>query len=204
MSGNRPFTRIFFVTDIHGSERCFKKFMASANFYKADVLILGGDVTGKMIIPIIKQPEGMYIADFLGEKVTAKTETEVADLETRIRDSGLYTHIGHFEENEEFTNDSKKLDELFRRIMKETLIRWVSMAEEKLKNLNVTCYMTGGNDDHQEVMDAFKDTEHVKNPENKLVYLDESHEMVSLGWGNPTPWKCPRDCGGARGVRRAC
>ena len=43
---------IFFATDVHGSNVCFKKFVGAAKFYGADVLILGGDVTGKMVVPI--------------------------------------------------------------------------------------------------------------------------------------------------------
>ena len=47
-------TRLFFATDIHGSETCFLKFLNTPKFYKADVLILGGDLTGKMVIPIVE------------------------------------------------------------------------------------------------------------------------------------------------------
>ena len=46
-------TRIFFATDVHGSDKCWKKFVAAGGFYKADLSILGGDMTGKAIIPIV-------------------------------------------------------------------------------------------------------------------------------------------------------
>ena len=52
-------TQTYFVTDVHGSDRCFKKFLNAGKFYKASVLILGGDVTGKMIVPIVKQSDGI-------------------------------------------------------------------------------------------------------------------------------------------------
>mgnify|MGYP003343239674 CR=1 FL=1 len=39
--------RIFFATDVHGSEKCFLKFVNAGKFYKADAVILGGDITGK-------------------------------------------------------------------------------------------------------------------------------------------------------------
>ena len=35
--------RIYFATDIHGSEVCWRKFLNAARFYQADKLILGGD-----------------------------------------------------------------------------------------------------------------------------------------------------------------
>ena len=44
--------KIFFATDIHGSEVCWRKFLNSAAFYKADLVVLGGDVTGKAMVPI--------------------------------------------------------------------------------------------------------------------------------------------------------
>jgi Icc-related predicted phosphoesterase len=50
-------TRVFFVTDVHGSERCFKKFLNAGKFYKANAVMLAGDITGKMIVPIVKQPD---------------------------------------------------------------------------------------------------------------------------------------------------
>jgi len=49
-------SRIFFATDIHGSERAFRKFTNAGKFYGVDALILGGDLTGKMVVPIIRQP----------------------------------------------------------------------------------------------------------------------------------------------------
>ena len=45
--------KIFFATDIHGSEVCWRKFLNAAAFYKADLVVLGGDVTGKAMVPIV-------------------------------------------------------------------------------------------------------------------------------------------------------
>jgi len=33
--------KVFFATDIHGSEICWRKFLNAAAFYKADAVILG-------------------------------------------------------------------------------------------------------------------------------------------------------------------
>lgn len=193
-SKKRNFTRIFFATDVHGSELCFRKFLSASKYYEADVLILGGDITGKMIVPIIQNSDGTYRSNFAGKEFLSKTKEEVQQVEARIRDSGYYAHYASPEETAELQNDKEKLDKLFHNIMQDTLLRWVEMAEEKLKDTNTICYVTGGNDDHQEILDAVKDSEHVKNPDNKVVMIDEKHEMASLGWGNPTPWNCPRDC----------
>ena len=58
--------RILFATDIHGSERCFRKFLNAAAFYKVDVLIMGGDVTGKMLVPIVSEGSERYVAELFG------------------------------------------------------------------------------------------------------------------------------------------
>ncbi len=45
---------IFFASDLHGSEVCWRKFLNAAKFYNADVLICGGDMTGKAMIPLVE------------------------------------------------------------------------------------------------------------------------------------------------------
>jgi len=62
---------------VHGSDVCFKKFINAASFYDVDVLILGGDITGKMIVPIIEQPNGSFEANFLGKQVILNNEEEI-------------------------------------------------------------------------------------------------------------------------------
>ena len=52
--------KMFFASDLHGSNVCFKKFVNSAKFYGADVLVLGGDLTGKAVIPIAEQADGTF------------------------------------------------------------------------------------------------------------------------------------------------
>ena len=47
--------RIYFATDLHGSEVCFRKFLAAAKVYEADVIILGGDFAGKAIVPVLSR-----------------------------------------------------------------------------------------------------------------------------------------------------
>jgi len=188
------FTRIFFATDIHGSELCFRKFLGAAKFYKADILVLGGVITGKLVIPIVDLGDGTFKADYLGRDEVVKTPEQLKRLEQLIADSGYYHYLCGKAEMEDLKGSREKVDDLFVRVMKETLIRWVEYAEPVLEETDTVCYMTGGNDDLQSVIDEIRETEHVKNPDNKLVKIDSVHEMVSMGWSNPTPWKCPREC----------
>ena len=191
---DKKFTRVFFATDIHGSERCFKKFLGAAKFYKADLLVLGGDITGKLVIPIVDLGNGSFSADYLGKEQIAKSPDEVRRLEQLIADSGYYYYHCGKSDMDDLKASKERIDALFIRVMKETLVRWVEYAEQTLRGTGTMCYITGGNDDMGEVIDAIQETDHVKNPDNRLVKIDATHEMVSMGWSNPTPWKCPREC----------
>ena len=84
-------TKLFFATDLHGSESCFLKFLNSAKMYSAEVLVLGGDLTGKMIIPIIEQGSSHY-CDFLQQHTILKSEAEVEKCEKTIESSGFYPY----------------------------------------------------------------------------------------------------------------
>jgi len=189
---DKKFTKIFFATDLHGSGKCFEKLLSAAKFYKVEILVLGGDITGKMLVPIVDLGDGSFKADYIGEKTLHGAE-EVRALEREISNSGYYYYHCSKTEMEELNASKEKVDKLFMTIMKDTLTKWIDRAEPFLSELGVTCYLTGGNDDYQEIIDSIRDTPHVKNADNKVVKIDELHEMVNLGWSNPTPWKCPRD-----------
>src|SRR5579871_6547763 len=81
---------VFFASDLHGSEVCFKKFVAAAKFYGADTLLLGGDISAKMVVPIVAAGQHRYTAQFHG-KPERLDDASVADFELRAANSGLYT-----------------------------------------------------------------------------------------------------------------
>ena len=145
-----------------------------------------------MLVPIVDLKDGTFKADYLGGK-TLRGPEEVRSLEKEISDSGYYPYQCSKTEMDELKASKEKVDKLFMTLMKDTLTKWVDRAEPFLSELGVTCYLTGGNDDYQEIVDAVRDTHHVKNADHKVLKIDERHEMVNLGWSNPTPWKCPRD-----------
>lgn len=186
-------TRIFFSTDIHGSERCFLKFVNAAKFYDVDIIILGGDITGKLIIPLVEKAEGTFTADVLGAKRVAKTEDQVQHLEKSIRAIGSYPYRTNPKEMEELKADSEKLDKLFSQLMIEMVRRWVKITEERLKGTGKRCIIMPGNDDRLCIDDVLDESDFVLNPEGKVVDLDRHHEMISTGYANMTPWNCPRD-----------
>jgi Icc-related predicted phosphoesterase len=190
--GNK--VRLFFATDVHGSEKCFMKFVNAPAAYKVSVLILGGDITGKMIVPIVKGADGTCTADFLGTKQVLKSDKEIEETEKRIRFTGYYPFRTTVEEMAAMRADPAKVDSVFTQLMSETLRHWTQIAEERLKDKGVKIYMTGGNDDRMEIEDVLKSSSYVIDPEGELVTLDGGYEMISSGWSNPTPWKTPREC----------
>lgn len=186
-------TRIYFTSDVHGSEVCFLKFVNAAKTYRANVLILGGDVTGKMIVPIVDQPDGTFAATYLGTTRIMKTNEEREALEKTIRHSGYYPYRTNQAEVEKLLADKKSLDELFSGIMADGIKRWVTLAEERLKGTNVKCYVSPGNDDRFNIDEILKNSSVVQCPEDEVVWVDEHHEMITSAWTNPTPWNSPRE-----------
>jgi len=188
-------TRVFFTTDVHGSEKCFKKFLNAGKFYKANVAILAGDITGKMIVPLVKESDGSYLTSYGGAETRLRSEAELQDLEKAIRDSGFYPHRTDPMEMSSLESDKSKLDELFRRLIVDTVERWIEMAEERLRDKAVKCYISPGNDDRWEIDSILNKSAVITNPEQKVVKVDEGHEMVTLGLTNRTPWKTAREVG---------
>jgi len=45
--------RLFFVSDIHGSVKCFRKLVNAGKFYGANLLIMGGDLAGEQLVPVV-------------------------------------------------------------------------------------------------------------------------------------------------------
>ncbi len=186
-------TRIFFVTDIHGSDRCFRKFVNAAKFYDANVLILGGDITGKMVIPIVDGDNGTYSCSFLGNNLTLKSKEELDSTIKNIRNAGYYPYLSNKKEVTELLADKTRVDALFEKLMIESIDRWVQLAHERLSGTGVKCYISPGNDDIFAIDSHLVNTGVVFNPENKVVSLDDSHEMITLGYTTHTPWNSPRE-----------
>ena len=142
----KAFTRIFFATDVHGSEPCFLKFINAASFYRADVIVLGGDITGKQVL-VIEQRGEEYHSHLFGQDRVACTPEELAQLEKLIRTNGFYPYVATADELAELSADEDKVAALFSRRMRETVERWLRVAEERLRDLPVKCFISPGNDD---------------------------------------------------------
>ncbi len=185
--------RLFFATDLHGSEKCFLKFLNAGKFYKSNILIMGGDITGKLLIPIVSDGGSRYHATYLDSRHEAKNEEELGQIQSQIRMAGFYPYVTDPKEMEEMQHDERKVEALFKKLMLDNVQRWVEMAEQRLKGTGVSVYITGGNDDLHEITPVLQSSSYVVDPEEKVVDLDSRHKMLSTGWSNPTPWKTPRE-----------
>jgi uncharacterized protein len=186
-------TRLFFVTDVHGSDRCFRKFVNAGKFYNASVLILGGDITGKMIVPVVKQPDGTSKCEFGGASYVLKNPEQLNEVVKNIKDSGFYPYLAEPKDVEELSAKPELVHALFLKLMKESITGWMALAEERLKGTGIKCYVSPGNDDYFEIDDALNSAAYVINPEEKTVDIDGEHEMITLGYANHTPWNSPRE-----------
>ncbi|MEM3073116.1 MAG: metallophosphoesterase [Nitrososphaerales archaeon] len=184
--------RIFFTTDLHGSDKCFKKFISASQFYKASVIIVGGDITGKMIVPIIEK-NGAYISKYQGVERVMKSEKEVVEFESIVGDSGGYPYRTNEEEMRKIAADDAYKDQLFKKLILQRVEEWLTLAEERLKGKGVECFIMPGNDDIFDIDQAFAKAGVVENPEGKVIELPMGYQLLSSGFSNLTPWRCPRD-----------
>ncbi len=182
--------KVFFATDLHGSEVCWKKFLNAARFYGADVLICGGDMTGKAIVPIVSE-NGHYSVTLGGESQQVPAE-QVADVEATIRRKGYYPLQMTVERLHELDQSPDKRAQCFQEVMLDGVDRWMKMAAEKLRGSGIRCFVCPGNDDEMEVDDVVRRAELVELGEGRLVEID-GFSMISTGWSNPTPWKTHRE-----------
>ena len=185
--------RIFFCSDLHASRKCWKKFLNSAAFYRADVIIVGGDITGKFVVPLIEGPRQTRTATFLGIERTVSTAEEADRLRTWIADAGQYAVDMTPDEYAWYEADQARIDDLFRRLVLDRVREWGAEADAKFAGSDVRVFVSGANDDFLEVDEAIATSEVIEDPNGRVVDLDGGFQLLGMGWGNPTPWACPRD-----------
>ena len=182
--------RIFFATDLHGSEMCWRKFLNAAKFYDAEVLICGGDMTGKAMIPIVEE-NGHYTVTIASERQVVSA-SQIGDIEAQIRRKGYYPLHVTPKRLQELDEDADKRKETFQQVMLDGVRRWMNMASEKLRGSGVRIFVCPGNDDEMEVDDVVRESDMVELGEGRIVDID-GFRMISTGWSNHTPWNTHRE-----------
>jgi Icc-related predicted phosphoesterase len=183
--------RIFFATDIHGSDVCWRKFLNAGKFHKADVLIMGGDMTGKAMVPIVANG-GSWELTLQEQKHVLTTEDELQAMEKRISDRGYYPVRLTRDEFDVLSGDPEAVDARFRQEMLRSVEGWLALADERLKGTGIRCIVSPANDDIFEIDPLIEAATLVDLGESNAIALD-GFTLVSTGWANPTPWKTFRE-----------
>jgi Icc-related predicted phosphoesterase len=183
--------RLFYAGDLHGSERCYRKFLNAAAFYGAQVLILGGDIAGKVMIPIVEERPGHFVATLFGKTEEARREHDLQDLEKRIRFNGFYPYRCDADEYERLRSEDSYRAKVMSNVMVAEVRRWMDIADEKLLGTGVRCLIMPGNDDEVDI-DGALDSKTVENPDGRVLDID-GYQLMSSCWANPTPWDSPRE-----------
>jgi Icc-related predicted phosphoesterase len=186
--------QVLFVTDLHGSTVAFRKMLASPKVYGVDALICGGDVAGKRLCPIVEIRDGRYVLHSGSTATDLDGHAALADAKAKLEAAGAYPALLSAEAYEAMKGDEAAGERLFTDLVKARLEEWIALAEDRLAGTDVRCYITGGNDDTDEMLEPLTESgsERVIASEGRVVDV-LGHPMVSLGWSNPTPWGTPRE-----------
>lgn len=186
--------RIFFSTDVHGSTGLWKKWLSAPDFFKADVLMLCGDLTGKALVPLIKQKDGSYSLAYWGKRFNLRTEREIEEMERRLENSGIYPFRSTPEEVAELKENPVKVERMMIEAMTTRIKEWLDLVLERIDLKKVQVFTMPGNDDYFEIDKVIKSYE-----DKGIAWLLDTVveiaglEAISLPYVNPTPWNTPRE-----------
>jgi Icc-related predicted phosphoesterase len=182
--------RVLFVTDLHGSEITFRKAIKGVEVYGADALIVGGDLTGKQIVPLVQDGD-RFTGQVMGTPVTVD-EAGLGELSEAIKNLGQYPVPMSRVEYEHTMASPEAQDDAFVEACHDQVRAWMARLDDRLGG-QAAVFVTGGNDDYLSIEPIIDSAEWVINAEGRVVDLLTGVPMISSGYGNPTPWGCPRD-----------
>lgn len=185
-------TRLYFATDLHGSSKCFRKFLNAGPTYGADILVLGADLAGKAIQGIVLSPGGRWRCRFIGTDHDVAEGADLEALEKLIEDHGYYPYRAEPGELEGRQADGT-LDALFLELMSARLRGWLALADERLRPKGIPLYFMLGNDDPVQLRPILDEAPWGTHAEGRVIAIDDDHEMLSWGYSNITPFHSHRE-----------
>ncbi len=187
-----PRLRIFYAADIHGSEKCWGKFLNAATYYEVDLLIMGGDLTGKAMIPIVRTGDGAWEAELLGRRSVLRSAEDLDEFEKQVRFNGFYPYRCELDEVIAMERDEDLRHRRFDQVMRRDTERWMEIADRRLKESGIPCLAMPGNDDQDFIGDLLTQATSIDNCDEQILQWG-AYEVLSLGYSNPTPWNSPRE-----------
>lgn len=183
--------RVLFVTDLHASEITFRKAITGVEAYGANALIVGGDLTGKHIVPLVSDGNGYFSGELMGTTLSVSVD-ELGQLETSIRNLGQYPVVMTDEEYARLAESEEIQEQTFIDACHQQVAAWMARLADRLGD-KTPVFVTGGNDDYLSIEPILDASDWIVNAEGQVVELLPGVPMISSGYGNPTPWNCPRD-----------
>jgi len=186
--------RIFFVSDLHGSEVCFRKFLNAVPVHRPDLLVYGGDLMGKLLQPVFPRPGGGYRWVPTPGRPVDVTEAELPRVERAIADRGAYALRVPEAEWAELARRPDVLEERVRALGLERARAWLALADQRLGAHGPLLVLNVGNDDTDALLALLRESAPpcVRVPEGGFVDVGP-YEIFGCGYANMTPWRCPRD-----------
>ncbi|MGH9245340.1 MAG: metallophosphoesterase family protein [Acidimicrobiales bacterium] len=184
-------TRIFYATDLHGSEVCWRKLVNAGAFYRADVVICGGDMTGKAMVPVVDRGTHHEVT-LQDHRYELRGHDDLRHMERKIVNRGYYPVRVTPEEMEALANDPALVEQRFKQEILRTVERWMDIAQEKLAGTAVRCICCPGNDDMFDVDKVIHRSAVVEMAEGRVLDIN-GFALLSTGWTNPTPWNTYRE-----------
>ncbi len=185
-------TKFMFATDLHGSETVWRKFLNIAKIYDLDALILSGDMTGKIMVPIIKRDDGKYNSHLLGREYIL-SEEELPEYEEKVRMTSYLPYRTTPEESAKIGNDEEYRENLFEKLECDIVEHWLTLIADRVPD-KCKVIISPGNDDKFAIDEVIKKDPRITFGEEEVVDLDGEHEVLCFGWTNPTPFDSPREC----------
>jgi hypothetical protein len=184
--------RLFFVTDLHGSELCFRKFISAISIYNADAAIALGDLAGKMVVPVFDNGNGTYDVNFLAQEIHLNNKTELDQQLAKINNIGFYPYMTDKKEADHLRSNQNEVMTIFHRLINERMQHWIELADEKLKDSKAKIFMAPGNDDPMEMDAILESSKVMKSAAMKNLDI-LGYEMITIAHTSPTPWDTPRE-----------
>jgi len=184
--------KLFFVTDLHGSELCFRKFISAVSIYDADVAIVLGDLAGKMVVPVFDNGNGTYDCNFLGQDIHLNNKTDLDQQLVKINAIGFYPYLTDKKEADRLRSNQDDVMTIFHRLINERVKHWTELADDKLKNSKAKIFIAPGNDDPMEMDEILAGSNVMKPCAMKNVDV-LGYEMITIAHTSPTPWDTPRE-----------
>jgi Icc-related predicted phosphoesterase len=186
--------RLYVVSDIHGSERAWRKMLNAARtgMYKADAVLFAGDLTGKAMVPVVRT-DGGFQAEFAGQSRAARTESELAALEQDIANLGYYAVQVSAEEADRLRADAAALEARFMKEIRTRVEQWMTLAAERMEGSGVPIYCVPGNDDPYAIDSILERSPYIQDVNGRVVDMPGNLQVIGSGKSNPTPWHTPRE-----------